>query len=98
MKSRRSRRYTDDDIIEQSKHVISIAGLLSLLGLRPAGGNYYTMKRNLQRLQVDTSHWKCQGWSKDEQKKDWVNYSRNESIKPHLIRARGHKCEECGNI
>jgi hypothetical protein len=90
-----SKNYTDKDIIKHSKNVISLAQLLKKLGLKPAGGNYANMKRNLQRLNVDTSHWKGQAWSKNQQLKDWSNYTRGERLKPHLIRERGYKCECC---
>ena len=87
--------YTDNDIKENAKRVHSLAGLLRALGLKPAGGNYANMKRKLQKLQIDTNHWTGQGWSKDEQLKDWSNYKRTGNIKKHLIKKRGHKCEKC---
>ena len=37
-----------------------------------------------------------QGWNKDDQLKDWSQYSKISSVKPHLINERGHRCEECG--
>lgn len=91
-----NRNYTNDDIIKHSKSVKSIAGLLRKLGLKPAGGNYYNIKKWLQFLDIDTSHWTGQGWNNGERLKDWSNYTKNESIKPHLIKERGHICEECG--
>lgn len=94
---RKYRNYTDEDIIKISKEVTSIAQLLERLDLRKAGGNYANMKRNLRRLDVDTSHWTGQAWSKDQQKKDWSEYTRAVNLKPHLIRERGHQCEECKN-
>ena len=68
------------------------------LDLIQAGGNYIHLKRNLQRLDVDCSHWTGQGWNKNEQLKDWQDYTRNSCIKKHLIKERGHKCEKCGSI
>lgn len=89
--------YTNEDVINYAKEVKSIAGLLKKLGLRVAGGNYSNMKRKLQKLNVDTSHWTGQGWSKDQQLKDWSDYTAVASSKPHLIKLRGHKCECCHN-
>jgi 5-methylcytosine-specific restriction endonuclease McrA len=89
------REYTDEDIINYSKEVTSISQLLEKLNLRKAGGNFANMKRNLQRLNVDTSKWGGTGWSKGQQLKDWSDYSRGVSLKPHLIKERGHKCEDC---
>lgn len=94
---RKYREYTDEDIINNAKNVKSISALLSCLGLKPRGGNYYNIKKHLQRLNVDTSHWTGQGWSKDKQLKDWSQYTRASTSKRHLIKEKGHKCEICGN-
>ena len=92
---RQYRNYTDENIIEYSKEVKSISGLLKKLNLRPTGGNYSNMKKNLQRLDIDTSHWTGQGWNKGQQLKDWSQYTKARTAKPHLIKSRGHKCETC---
>ena len=89
------REYTDEDIIRYSKEVDSVSKLLKKLNLRPAGGNYSNIKRKLQNLNIDTSHWGGTGWSKGQQLKDWSQYSRGVRLKPHLIRLRGHVCECC---
>ena len=90
------RNYTDQDIIRQAKQSISMADLLRSLGLKPAGGNYANMKRILQKLDIDCSHWKGHAWSKDEQLKDWSDYKKASSLKPFIIKERGHCCESCG--
>lgn len=56
--------YTDEDIIEAVKHSISIAGVLKKLNLKPAGGNYKTIKDKIQELGIDTSHLEGQSWRK----------------------------------
>jgi hypothetical protein len=89
------RNYTDEDIKIHSKGVYSIGQLLKKLDLKPAGGNYANIKNNLQRLQIDTSHWKGQAWNKDQQLKDWSMYSRVSHLKKHLIKEKGNQCEEC---
>ena len=94
---RKYREYTDEDIIKYAKEVKSIASLLNKLNLKPCGGNYANIKNNLQRLKVDTSHWTGQGWNKDQQLKEWGNYTKISQLKMHLIKFRGHKCESCGN-
>ena len=87
--------YTDEDIIEYSKEVKSIAGLLKKLGLRVAGGNYYTMKKKLHQLDIDCSHWTGQGWNKDQQLKDWSKYVKSGRLRIQLIKHRGNVCENC---
>lgn len=92
---RKYRNYTDQDIVKYAKEVTSIAGLLSCLGLRPAGGNYSNLKRRLQELNVDCAHWTGQAWNKDQRLKDWSQYTKASRLKPYLVKERGHKCESC---
>jgi hypothetical protein len=92
---RKYRNYSDEDIIRLSKEVKSIAELLRRLDLKVVGGNYSNIKRNLKRLEVDTSHWLGKAWSKNAQRKDWSNYIVSKSLKKHIIRVRGHRCESC---
>ncbi len=92
---RKYREYTDEDVITAAKSVTSLSQLLGKLGLRKAGGNYSNMKRIVQRLEVDTSHWTGKGWNKGQRLRDWSEYTRAAYIKPHLIQDRGHKCQGC---
>jgi hypothetical protein len=89
------RTYTDQDIIDTAAKVNSLSELLITLGLRNAGGNFDNMKRNLQRLNVDTSHWHSKAWSKDQQLKDWSQYTRGTHLKKHLIKIYGNVCQSC---
>lgn len=93
---RKYREYSNEDIINYAKEVYSIAGLLKKLNLKPVGGNYVNIKRLLQELNVDTSHWTGQGWNKSQRLKDWSKYTRAINLKKHLIAEKGHKCECCG--
>jgi len=93
---RKYRQYTDQDVINSSKEVQSIAQLLRKLNLKEAGGNYAHIKKTLQRLKINTDHWAGQGWSKGQQKKDWSQYSKVGHFKKHLIKKKGYKCENCG--
>jgi len=91
-------KYTLEDIRYFLPETKSIAELLSCLNLKPCGGNYYTIKRILQEENLDTTHWTGQGWSKDQQLKDWSNYTASRSIRKILIKERGNRCEKCGII
>lgn len=95
--TRQYRTYTDADVTVATKEVKSLSGLLKKLGLRAAGGNFVNMKRIIQRLNLDTSHWTGKGWTKDQQLKDWSDYTSVRGLKPHLIKERGHCCELCLN-
>jgi hypothetical protein len=92
---RKYREYTDEQVINYAKEVYSIAELLKRLNLTLAGGNYVNIKKILSELKIDTSHWKGQGWNKNKKLKDWSNYSRIQHLKKHLIKEKGHKCENC---
>ena len=92
---RKYREYSNQDIIDNSKNVKSIAGLLKSLNLAPVGGNYRSIKRKLQKLNVDTAHWTGQAWNKNQRTKDWSKYTKAIHLKKHLINEKGHKCENC---
>ena len=97
MIKRNYQKYTDTDIVQNSKNVYSIAGLIKSLNLRVAGGNYTTIRRKIAQLNVDTTHWTGQLWAKDHQLKDYKDYVKPTALKKHLINKRGHKCEICSN-
>ena len=90
-----SRTYTDGAFRAAVEASISIAGLLSAIGLRPCGANYAHARKTIQRLGVDATHFRGQAWNRDQQLKDWSGYSRASRLKGHLVRDRGHRCEAC---
>ena len=92
---RKYRQYTDNDIINYAKEVNSISGLLRKLDIKPVGGNFINIKRNIQRLNVDTSHWTGHAWNKNQQLKDWSQYAKVGNCKKHLIKLKGNQCENC---
>ena len=96
-KKRQYRAYSDQDVIDIAVKVNSMSKLLTELNLVCAGGNYAHMKKTIQRLDIDCSHWEGQGWSKAKRLKDWKDYSKIKNLKPHLIKKRGHICENCSN-
>ncbi len=92
---RHYKKYSDADIYKIANEVNTMSQLLLKLGLKNAGGNYVNMKKTLHRLKIDVSHWTGQGWSKDQQLKDWTEYTRIVHSKKHLIQQRGNICEIC---
>ncbi len=94
---RKYREYTDEDILNKVKEVKSLAELLRAFNLKVVGGNYVNMKKNLQRLKADCSHWTGSAWSKGEQLKDFSSYTRVGNFKHHLLKTRGNQCECCKN-
>src|SRR6266849_3050003 len=57
----RTRRYTDQEIIEAVQSSFSIAQVLRILRLSPTGCNYKGMYVHFSRLGLDTSHFTGQG-------------------------------------
>ena len=52
----KQRKYTDDQLVEAVATSHSIRTVLEKIGLTPAGGNYETVKKHIQGLNLDTSH------------------------------------------
>jgi hypothetical protein len=88
--------YSSNEFIEIVKKSNSFSTLLNNLGLRPAGGNFSTVKKWIYKLNIDISHWKVgSDWNKGLKLKDWSDYTTSARVKKHLIKHLGHKCEKC---
>ena len=57
----RASRYSDDDIRAAVATSVSIAGVMRMLGIKPAGGSHFHISRRIKSLGVDTSHFTGQG-------------------------------------
>ena len=89
------KKYSLGELIVAAQKVFSMSSLLKELNIKPAGGNYIHMKKVLQEEKIDCAHWTGQAWSKDQQLKDWSQYTKVGQLKKHLIKDKGHKCECC---
>lgn len=99
--------YNEEDLREAVKTSTSIRQVLDKLNIVPAGGNYQTTNRRIQKLNIDTSHFTGQAWNKGKiigPKRLIEEYLKENSVvqsfklKNRLI-AEGlkeHKCECCG--
>lgn len=104
--------YSDNQLIEAVNDSISYAQVLKKLNLKPAGGNYKRLKHNIERLNLDISHFKGQAWNKGIKYK---NFSKSQSLETILVENSTYrstsslklrlltenlkeaKCECCGN-
>jgi hypothetical protein len=84
---------TNQEYIDAAKESISIAGMCRLLGIKPVGSNYKTVKKKIYDLNIDTSHFL--GQAHNLGKKIIYAPTTNKVIKSRLVEARGHTCEEC---
>jgi hypothetical protein len=51
------KRWTDEQLREAVAQSRNVSQTLRLLGLRPVGGNYDTIRRRISALSIDTRHW-----------------------------------------
>jgi Zn finger protein HypA/HybF involved in hydrogenase expression len=105
-------KYNKEVLTQFVKESNSIANVLKLLKLKPAGGNYKTILKKFNEYNIDTSHFLGMGWNKN--KKLHQKYSKEEFIKKFLVvnstytnthrlklklfefRLKERKCEKCG--
>jgi len=90
------RNYNNDALIEAVKVSHSLSEVIRGLNLKVAGGNFDTVRRKIAQLNLDTSHFTGQLWSKGKTIKAWSEYVKDSGRKTFLISERGHKCEDCG--
>lgn len=104
----RIRTYTDQQVIEAVKTSDSRRQVLAKLGLVEAGGNYACLKKLIDKLQLDTSHFTGMLWSKGKTlspKRNVKDYLDNkQTITSHKLRLRlikegifEAKCYSCQN-
>ena len=98
--------YTESELAIAVKSSTSFRQVLRKLNLKEAGGNYATIKKRINEVGLDTSHFSGRGWNKNKSlpKKPIEKYLNNEcAITSHKLRLRllkegyfEHKCYECG--
>lgn len=99
--------YSEKELREAVKTSTSIRQVLEKLNIVPAGGNYQTTNRRIEKLNIDTKHFTGQAWNKGKvigPKRDIKEYLSNEfPILSHKLKGRliaeglkQHKCECCG--
>jgi hypothetical protein len=59
----KKRSWTNEQLKEAVKVSYSFRNVMLLIGLVPAGGNYEQLKKYVKELQIDTSHFKGEGWN-----------------------------------
>lgn len=107
---RRRRTWTDDDLREAVANSRSTSAVLRTFGYDPSGGMHRYIKRAIQELELDTSHFVGQGWNKGQAHKGGSrrplaeilvtnsSYGCSSTLRQRLI-AEGLKpayCERCG--
>ena len=106
---RKKLQRTKEEYEEAIKSSYSIAESLRKLGIKDKGGNYRIIKNAIQKYNIDTSHFRGQGWNVGlkfipSPKQDIKNILvRNSSYQSYKLKKRlleegikEYKCEECG--
>lgn len=102
--------YSKENLIKACEGASSIAQVCRNLGIKSAGGNYATVKKYLDKYEIDTSHFTGQRWNKGIKylaKTSIIPLSdilqENTSYSSNLLRKRliaeglkEDKCERCG--
>lgn len=65
----KAKKLTDEEFINLVKTSLSYSELIRKLGLKPAGGNFDKVKREIKKLNLDISHMTGKGWNKNERYK-----------------------------
>lgn len=60
----KSRSYSENDLKEAIASSRSIRQVLKKVGLKPAGGNYQTIRSFIKTMNLDTSHFTGKSWNK----------------------------------
>lgn len=103
-------KYTKEQLEEAVRNSLSIAQVCRLVGIRPVGGNYKTLKEKFELYNIDTSHFTGQGWNvglkfKPNKPKEMSEilvenstYLNSNNLRQRLIKEgyKEHKCEHCG--
>lgn len=95
------RNFTREQLEEIVKESYSNREVARKLGYQQdGGGTMASLKKMYIELNLDTSHFKGQGWNKENYNYDAFNvntYKKNgKTLREPLVNLRGAKCEKCG--
>lgn len=105
-------KYSNDELIEAVKNSFSVAETCRILGIRPNGGNYKTLKFKLEELKIDISHFTGQAWNQGVRFRNFKpkkelsevlvqdsSYRNSNCLKKRLLDEglKEYKCECCNN-
>lgn len=103
--------WSDQELITAVANSFTLADVCRTLHLKPVGGNYNTLNRAINRLELSTSHFLGRGWNTGPNRKGGsrivlseilngnIPYTNSDRLRRRLI-AEGIKdscCETCGN-
>lgn len=91
--------FSKEEIENIVKNSISNREVAEKLGYaKDGGGTAAALKKMYEEYQIDTSHFKSQGWNKDNFNYERFTYGKiikAANAKQALIALRGHQCDNC---
>lgn len=93
-------KYSKEELQKKANESYSMASFVEKIGYSKASSSTKKMvKEYVSENNIDISHFKGQGWNKDNF--DYSRFKYGNSIKiasalPALVYLKGHKCEQCG--
>lgn len=108
----RKKRWTTEQFVNAVNTSYSYAEVMTKLGLKIAGSNYDTVKRQIKELNLNTSHMTGKAWNQGERYRNlkqsrplrevlvehstWINSNH---LKERLLKEeiKKYECECCGN-
>lgn len=88
-------RWTKELLEPFVKSSISYAECLKKMNLKPLGGNYRGLQRNIDKFELDTSHMLHQAHNSGKEIKKLGSLVKKGSIRKRLLKELGHKCQKC---
>ena len=84
------------DIVMSSHSIMEVQKKLGY-ATKSSGGIYDSIRQGIEFYNIDTSHFKGQGWRKGDYNLDWMkqNVQYYSKYAPSLINLRGRECEKC---
>lgn len=99
-------KYSIEQVKEAIETSLSYRQVMIKLGIKPAGGNYFVIRKFISKYNLDTSHFTGKRWNKglhfDKRPiEDYLNnviYMQSHKLRLRLISEgiKEYKCESCG--
>lgn len=105
-------KVTDEQFREIVAHSLSVAQIITRLGLVPAGGNYKTVQARIAALRLTTNHFTGQGWNSGTRYRSFgkrfltedvlvqvSTYTSSHRLRNRLLKEglKARICERCNN-
>ena len=100
-------KYSNEELANAVAQSISVAGVMRLLGIRPAGGSHFHISKRIKQANLDTSHFTGQSHNRGKMFKQPASYflrmhdNNEQRVRTNYLRralleiGRRYECEMC---